>query len=65
MKTGRITPLSLAVPPSATAEFSQPAYDSERQYGVSRDVLKSNPVMTRATTQTFDAKGNAKDSDQD
>ena len=62
----KLTPMSLAVQPSATAStIVQPAYDPKRQYGVSREILKSTPVMTKTSTQTFDSKGKPKDGDQD
>jgi hypothetical protein len=60
-----LTPLTLAVPPSGTHEVaSQPPYNPERQYAVDHTTIWTVPTMGR-TTQTFDARGQPSDSDQD
>jgi len=64
-KAAMLTPLSLAVPPSAMLDScAQPEYDAERQYGVDHKTIWSTPMMAK-TTQTFNSKGDPSDSDND
>jgi len=65
MTTSQLTPKSIAVKPSAAVHVSLPEYDAKRQLGVDRAMLHTTPVMTRATTQTYNSKGQPNDKDQD
>ena len=61
-----ITPLSLAVPPSATlpANAERHPYSQRWQYAVEREDVLEIPALA-ANTRTFDGMGKPKDNDQD
>ena len=56
----------LAQTPPTFDDSALPAYDPERQFGVSKQFIEQNgPVMWAYTTQTFDGGGKPRDRDKD